>query len=328
MLAALIVVAVPAWNLWHTTTGADWYSAGMLTLAEVKLAIGYQPDSGQIVRDADGVRRVLTIQTIAASVPAARVRERIRDEVFRSAWLGGKAGAGVIALFLAWFWYRGVQLGRKHRVRGAELVTAAQLRRRIRPLRQRVLESLPGRERDHPYRLAGIPFPPRSETQHTIVSGTTGSGEDRADLRSGGPGPAPGRALRDLRQDGELHARLLRWRPRRAPEPAGCQGAAVVPVPRGPERPRLRHDGGRADPAAARQRRSVLGHGRPAALRQRRRGACTEGRHRQPRPRRPPPEGRPHGARAGDGRHRRAVDRRPRQSTDGAQRPAPCSPRT
>ena len=177
MLGALIVVAAPAWNLWHTTTGRDWYAAGMLTLAEVKLAIGYEPDSGQIVRDADGVRRVLTLQTIASSVPAERVRERILDEIVRSAWLGGQAGAGVIALFLAWFWYRGVQLGRKHRVRGAELVTAGQLRRRIQPLHRRLLEGLPGRDRDRPYRLAGIPFPPRTETQHTIVSGTTGSGK-------------------------------------------------------------------------------------------------------------------------------------------------------
>ena len=177
MLGALVVVAVPAWNLWHTTTGADWYATGLLTLAEVKLAIGYDPQSGQVVRDPDGTRRVLSIRTIASSVPAQRIRERILDEIFRSAWLGGKAGAGVIALFLAWFWYRGVQLGRKHRVRGAELVTAAQLRRRIRPLHRRVLESLPGTKRDRAWRLAGIPFPPRSETQHTIVSGTTGSGK-------------------------------------------------------------------------------------------------------------------------------------------------------
>ena len=177
MLGALVVVAVPAWNLWHTTTGADWYATGLLTLAEAKLAIGYDPQSGQVVRDPDGTRRVLSIRTIASSLPAERIRERILDEIVRSAWLGGKAGAGVIALFLAWFWYRGVQLGRKHRVRGAELVTAAQLRRRIRPLRQRVLESLPGRDRVRAYRLASIPFPPRSETQHTIVSGTTGSGK-------------------------------------------------------------------------------------------------------------------------------------------------------
>ncbi len=177
LLGALIVVAVPAWNLWHTTTSADWVATGLLTLAEVKLAIGYQPDSGQVVRDPDGTRRVLSIRTIAASVPAARIRERIRDEVFRSARLGAKAGAGVIALFLAWFWYRGVQLGRKHRVRGAELVSAAQLRRRVRPLHRSLLEGLPGRQRPPVYRIAGIPFPPRSETQHTIVSGTTGSGK-------------------------------------------------------------------------------------------------------------------------------------------------------
>ncbi len=177
MLGALVVVAVPAWNLWHTTTGADWYATGLLTLAEVKLAIGYDPQSGQVVRDPGGARRVLSIRTIASSLPAERIRERILDEIIRSAWLGGKAGAGVIALFLAWFWYRGVQLGRKHRVRGAELVTAAQLRRRIRPLHRRVLESLPWAKRDRAYRLARIPFPPRSETQHTIVSGTTGSGK-------------------------------------------------------------------------------------------------------------------------------------------------------
>ena len=177
MLGALVVVAVPAWNLWHTTTGADWVATGLLTLAEVKLAIGYDPQSGQVVRDPDGTRRVLSIRTIASSAPAERIRERILNDILRSAWLGGKAGAGVITLFLAWFWYRGVQLGRRHRVRGAELVTAAQLRRRVQPLRQRLLEHLPGTKRVRAYRLAGIPFPPRSETQHMIVSGTTGSGK-------------------------------------------------------------------------------------------------------------------------------------------------------
>ena len=177
MLAAIAVVAIPAWNLWHTTTGHDWYAAGLLTLAEAKLAIGYQPDSGQVVRDRDGTRRVLSIRTIASSVPAARIRERIRDEVFRSAWRGGQAGAGAITLFLVWFWYRGIRLGRRHRVRGAELVSAAQLCRRVRPYRRRLLECLPGIERTRAYRIAGIPFPPRSETQHTIVSGTTGAGK-------------------------------------------------------------------------------------------------------------------------------------------------------
>ena len=251
MLAALVVVAVPVWNLWHTTTGADWVATGLLTLAEVKLAIGYDPQSGQIVRDPDGTRRVLSIRAIASSVPAERIRERILREIFRSAWLGGKAGAGVIALFLAWFWYRGVQLGRKHRVRGAELVTAAQLRRRIQPLRQRLLEGLPGAERVRAYRLAGIPFPPRSETQHTIVSGTTGSGKTVlisdlvAQIRSRGERcviydkmGSYTRAFFNAKRDvllNPLDARAPRWSPfleARNPRDFDMMAAALIPQQR------------------------------------------------------------------------------------------------
>ena len=120
---------------------------------------------------------MLTIREIAASVPAWQVRERIKAELFRSAWLGLKAGLGIIALFLAWFWVRGAQLGRQRRLRGAELVSAAELRRRVQPLKIRLLEGLPGASAARSYRVAGIPYPPRTETQHTIVSGTTGSGK-------------------------------------------------------------------------------------------------------------------------------------------------------
>ena len=111
MLAAFMAVAVPAWNLWRGTSGYDWYTAGMYTLAEVKLAFGYDPASGQEVRAPDGAVQVLTIREIAASAPARRIRERIKTEMFASAWLGIEAGLAIIALFLAWFWYRGMQLG-------------------------------------------------------------------------------------------------------------------------------------------------------------------------------------------------------------------------
>ena len=121
--AAFTTVAVPAWTLWHRTTGAEWYAAGMVSLAEVKLVLGYDPDSGQEIRFADGTRRVLRIREIAVSVPARQARERIRDEVFASAGLGAMAGAGLIGLFLIAFWYRGAQLGRQKRIRGAEMVT-------------------------------------------------------------------------------------------------------------------------------------------------------------------------------------------------------------
>ena len=177
LFAAFMTVAVPAWNLWNRTTGAEWYAAGMFTLAEFKLTVGYAPDSGQEIRFADGTEGVMKIRDIVASVPAWRARERIKAEMFRSAWLGAKVGAGIIALFLAWFWYRGVQLGRRKRIRGAELVTAGELRRRVRPLHLRALDRAPGGKRLRPYSIAGIPYPERTETQHTIVSGTTGSGK-------------------------------------------------------------------------------------------------------------------------------------------------------
>ena len=175
--AAFTTVAVPAWTLWHRTTGAEWYAAGMATLAEVKLVLGYDPDSGQEVRFADGTRRVLRIREIAASLPALEARERIRDETFASAGLGLAAGGGLIGLFLVAFWYRGAQLGRQKRIRGAEMVTAGELRRRLQSPHERLLSRLPGGARFRPYSIAGIPYPERTETQHTIVSGTTGSGK-------------------------------------------------------------------------------------------------------------------------------------------------------
>ncbi len=120
----------------------------MVTLAEVKLVLGYDPESGQEVRFADGTRRVLAIRNIAA--PAREARERIRDELFVSAGLGAASGAGLIVLFLAAFWWRSAQLGRQKRIRGAEMVTAAELRRQIRPAHHRVLARLPGGRRLRP----------------------------------------------------------------------------------------------------------------------------------------------------------------------------------
>ncbi len=177
LFSAFMTVAVPAWNLWRSTTGAEWYAAGMVTLAEVKLVLGYDPDSGQEVRFADGTRHVLRIRDVAASLPAKQARERIRAEMFRSAGMGAAAGAGLIVIFLAVFWYRGAQLGRQRRIRGAEMVTAKELRRRIQSPHARLLARLPGGGRLRPYSIAGIPYPERTETQHTIVSGTTGSGK-------------------------------------------------------------------------------------------------------------------------------------------------------
>ena len=52
-----------------------------------------------------------------------------------------------------------------------------ELRRRVQPLYMRLLQSVSLSARLSSYRIAGIPYPERAETQHTIVSGTTGAGK-------------------------------------------------------------------------------------------------------------------------------------------------------
>ena len=175
MIVAILVVTVPVTMLWRTTPAHDGYGAGMLTLAEIKLAVGYEPESGQEIRLEDGETMVARIDDIAAYGPWEAARERILDTVISGAWLGGKMGAGVVALMLGWFRYQGHRLKQKKRLRGAELVSAQELARRVRPLRARVWEGVSGKA--PPYRIAGVPYPGRTETQHTIVSGTTGSGK-------------------------------------------------------------------------------------------------------------------------------------------------------
>ena len=174
-VSAFSVVAFPVWNVWRNTTAYDWYTAYMVTLAEAKLTIGYREDSGQEVDRRDGTTDVLTITEIATAPGVLAVRERLRDEVYGSAFLGAKASAAAMPLFLAFFWYRGSRLNRAHRIRGAELVTARQLRRRVRPVHRRLAGLFSFSP--NPYRMAGVPYPERAETWHTIVSGTTGSGK-------------------------------------------------------------------------------------------------------------------------------------------------------
>ena len=217
-LAALTTVAVPAWTLWHRTTGAEWYAAGMVTLAEIKLVLGYDVESGQEIRFADGTRRVMSIRDIAAAVPAREAREHIRDEIFASAWLGGDGRRRID---------RAVPrrvLGPRRAARPAEAhqgrrngdgrrvapagAGAASPRARAAAGREAAAALL---DRGHP--LAGAH---RDPAHHRL--GDHGLGQDGADLGPGGADPRPRRALRDLRQDGLLHGGLLRPRPRRADE--------------------------------------------------------------------------------------------------------------
>ena len=176
-LAAFSVVAAPAWLVWRNTTGYEWYAAGIVTVAEAKLGIGYRRTSRQEVRQPDGSVIVLALPDIAASPRALAMREKLKEEIFFGAAMGLKLAAATIALFLALFWIRGRQLRAGRRIRGAELATARELGRRIRPLHRRARDLVSAAGKHPPYRIAGVPYPKRAETQHTIVSGTTGSGK-------------------------------------------------------------------------------------------------------------------------------------------------------
>ena len=175
LVVAALTLTVPFVQLYRNHFGYDTYAAAMLTLAEVKLAMGYGDDAEQEVRLENGDTVVVRIADIAAYAPWRELRLRMSDTLSAGMWLGAKIGGGTVLAMLVWFRWRGSRLKRRKRLRGAELVTAAQLRERIDPLPGRVVRGLAGGQA--PYRIAGVPYPDRAETQHTIVSGTTGSGK-------------------------------------------------------------------------------------------------------------------------------------------------------
>ena len=248
LLAVVGIVATPAWRVWDRTTGYEWYAATIVTVAEAKLGIGYQRTARQQVRQPDGSTVVLTLPEIASSPQALAMREKLKREVYGGAVLGAKLAAGAIAGLLALFWVRGKQLGRNRRIRGAELATVGELRRRILPLRRRALDRLSPDRARVPYRIAGVPYPRRAETQHTIVSGTTGSGKTVlisdlvAQIRERGERcvvydkmGSYTRAFYDPRRDtllNPLDARSPRWSPfleARSPRDFDTMAAALIP---------------------------------------------------------------------------------------------------
>ena len=177
LTAAFCVVAAPAWRVWNQTTGYDWYIAMMVTVAEAKLGIGYQRDAMQTVRSREGREVVLTLPRIAENRAALDVRENLRNLIFDSAILGAKFAGLVVALMLVLFWIRGRNLTRGQNIRGVELATARQLKRRVRPAHRAIWGVIAESAAEKPHRVAGIPYPKRAETRHTIISGTTGSGK-------------------------------------------------------------------------------------------------------------------------------------------------------
>ena len=174
---ALTVVLVPAAALFRTTTALEWRLVGAGTLAQVKLALGYPRHSLQAYEWREGQKTALRIVDIAQDPRIERIRKRMLHTVYARAWLGLWFGVGGAVLCTVLFSILGRRLDRAQRVRGAEMTTARELRRRVQPVSARLAEALFPAARRASCRIAGIPWPERAETQHTIVSGTTGSGK-------------------------------------------------------------------------------------------------------------------------------------------------------
>ncbi len=244
----LAIVLTPAASIFTTTSAHEWRVLGMGTLAEFKLGLKFDPDSRQTYEWSEGEKTLERISLIASDPRIERVRRRILDTVHARAWLGLWIGSGGILLFALFFWFLGRRMARAHRVRGAEMTTAGALARHVTPLSSRLAKGLFPAARKSTPRIAGVPWPERAETQHTIVSGTTGSGKTVlisdlvAQIRARGERcilydkmGSYTRAFFDPARDvlmNPLDARAPRWSPfleARTPRDFDTMAAALIP---------------------------------------------------------------------------------------------------
>ena len=178
-LGIVVIVAGLAGALWEVfveTSEHDRHLLRAQILSEVKLAFFFDAGHEIVIRHPDGGAHVDTIGRISAFEPYLWLRARVAGDVRDTALLGGGIGAGVAIAALFGLNLLGRRLRRGRRLRGGELATARELKRRTLPWWRWAL--LQGREPEAaPYRIAGIPWRKEAETLHTIVSGTTGSGK-------------------------------------------------------------------------------------------------------------------------------------------------------
>ena len=164
------------WKTIGDYTNHDWHVVGVYALCEFMLVAGFDPDKTKTIRDLDGTVEVETISFIADFGPILDLRDRMVGDAVDAALLGGGICAGLAAAVLFGLHLLGRRLGRGKRLRGGELASAKELKRRTLPWWRRPLLRYRPPE-VQPYRIARIPWPKGAERFHTIVSGTTGSGK-------------------------------------------------------------------------------------------------------------------------------------------------------
>ena len=99
----------------------------MLVLSETLIASGLNPRRPKEIRHPNGRTGIVTFGAIASHRPLLALRKRMIDNLLDDALVGLGIGAGIAAALH----YAGGRLKRRRRLRGGELVSAKQLRRRV-----------------------------------------------------------------------------------------------------------------------------------------------------------------------------------------------------
>ena len=167
---AVMTVLVPGIAVWRTTTAYEWRMAGMGTLAEAKLAIGYQDHSLQEHEWTEGYKTPLRIVDIAEDPKMEQIRERLLGILIGQAKLGFGIGVGGVFLCAVLFWLRGRRMNRAKRIRSGAL------EHRVRD----AFRSSPSSERtdDGPPPVAAVPeerLPSSRAMPAEFSSGTAGN---------------------------------------------------------------------------------------------------------------------------------------------------------
>ncbi|MEM8986691.1 MAG: type IV secretion system DNA-binding domain-containing protein [Pseudomonadota bacterium] len=178
-LVATLVLVISAWTF-VSTESYDRYLAYKYGLAEVMLFLRVKPENVILLRLPDGETRHVAIGDFVVNDAVIEARNEVLNRFSEASVYGAAAGTG-LALWIMWFFLnRGSSIAKERHLRGAQETPPDQLKRLIRAENRKrepgiFLKPAPGRYR--PYELAGVPYPWRGETLHTLIAGTTGVGK-------------------------------------------------------------------------------------------------------------------------------------------------------
>jgi type IV conjugative transfer system coupling protein TraD len=176
-LFALIVALIGNWVVWYKVADMqDRYLVTQEVLWRGILVVAPETQKIFNVRAEDGTRTNTTLQRrmevdhyrsdYEEMVPKAKIAVTVGFGLF----------VGIVLLILVISTKIGVGLGRDKHIRGASLMTVEKVRKELKRYNKRKAKQIKLKNFE-PYMIAGVPYPLRAETQHTLIAGTTGVGK-------------------------------------------------------------------------------------------------------------------------------------------------------